>query len=270
MLRLGEQGLVGVLTRTSGNSRGTVVWLNSGSEPHVGPGRAWVEYSRELRVVRLHVDADRLLRMGREPGPGPCPGPTVRPARRGRGGGGGGRAAGARTPAHRPGRSVRGGLDRPAGRPDRQGGRCGRHQSPDVLATRRPGGGRHRLRDQGPPSARDPSLQEAPVGGAVVGPRRPRRASSGRGVVARSHRRHVPILAVFAEGDDGLEFLQDRVGRSWRRVLRGGGPIRSATVAGIDHPMHRHWHRGSMVSAITSWLDVTLPEDPSSRRPASR
>ncbi len=75
-------------------------------------------------------------------------------------------------------------------------------------------------------------------------------------------RRHVPILAVFAEGDDGLEFLQDRVGRSWRRA-QGGGLIGSATVVGIDHPMHRHWRRGSMVSTIASWLEVTLLEDPS-------
>jgi hypothetical protein len=74
--------------------------------------------------------------------------------------------------------------------------------------------------------------------------------------------RRVPILALFAEGDDGLEFLQDRTGRAWRRA-QGGGQIESVTVSGIDHPMHRHWERGSIVSAIGAWLDFNLPGDPS-------
>lgn len=72
--------------------------------------------------------------------------------------------------------------------------------------------------------------------------------------------RRTPVLAVFAEGDDGLEYLQDRTGRAWRRAIRHGS-IGPTTVAGIDHPMHRHWQRGSMVDAIASWLDGTLPVD---------
>jgi hypothetical protein len=39
----------------------------------------------------------------------------------------------------------------------------------------------------------------------------------------------------------------------------GGGQIASATVAGIDHPMHRHWMRESMVATIGGWLDTTFP-----------
>jgi hypothetical protein len=71
-----------------------------------------------------------------------------------------------------------------------------------------------------------------------------------------------PIIAVFAEGDDGLEFLEDRTGRAWRRALRGGS-IGTATVAGIDHPMHRHWMRDSMEATIAGWLDTTFPAQPS-------
>ena len=67
-------------------------------------------------------------------------------------------------------------------------------------------------------------------------------------------RRGTPVLAVFAEGDDGLEYLEDRTGRAWRRARRGG-TIESVSVAGIDHPMHRHWERGSMVRTIADWLD---------------
>ena len=50
VVELGPSGLVGVLTRSTRLSRATVVWLNSGSEQHVGPGRAWVEYARELAL----------------------------------------------------------------------------------------------------------------------------------------------------------------------------------------------------------------------------
>jgi hypothetical protein len=71
-------------------------------------------------------------------------------------------------------------------------------------------------------------------------------------------------MVVFAEGDDGLEFLHDRAGRAWRRALCGG-LIESVSVAGIDHPMHRHWLRGSMVTAISAWLDVNMPGDPSKK-----
>ncbi|MBW4049502.1 MAG: alpha/beta fold hydrolase, partial [Proteobacteria bacterium] len=48
---LSELGLIGVCGRpVSIAEKGVVVFLNSGSEPHVGPGRCWVEYARELNV----------------------------------------------------------------------------------------------------------------------------------------------------------------------------------------------------------------------------
>ena len=75
-------------------------------------------------------------------------------------------------------------------------------------------------------------------------------------------RRQTRILAVFAEGDDGMQYIQDRIARAFRRAQRRGR-IDATTVLGIDHPMHRHWQRGSMVSTIAAWLDGTLPGDPS-------
>jgi hypothetical protein len=71
-------------------------------------------------------------------------------------------------------------------------------------------------------------------------------------------RRQTPILAVFAEGDDGLQYIQDRIARAWRRAS-ARGLIQVTTVAGIDHPMHRHWKRSSMVDAISAWLDTVIP-----------
>ena len=71
-------------------------------------------------------------------------------------------------------------------------------------------------------------------------------------------RRQTPVLAVFAEGDDGLQYIQDRIARAFRRA-RGRGLIDATTVPGIDHPMHRHWQRPSMVDAISAWLDTVIP-----------
>jgi pimeloyl-ACP methyl ester carboxylesterase len=71
-------------------------------------------------------------------------------------------------------------------------------------------------------------------------------------------RRQTPVLAVFAEGDDGLQYIEDRIARASRRA-RKGGLIDVTTVPGIDHPMHRHWKRSSMVDAISAWLDTVIP-----------
>jgi hypothetical protein len=63
---------------------------------------------------------------------------------------------------------------------------------------------------------------------------------------------------VFAEGDDGMQYIQDRIARAFRRARRRGR-IDATTVLGIDHPMHRHWQRPSMVDAISAWLNTVIP-----------
>jgi len=261
-VHLGQQGLVGILTRASGDSRGTVVWLNSGSEPHVGPGRAWVEYARELALSGFTSVRIDFSGWGESPDRGHAPG---RPDDQ-HGVGEVGEVVGAlRELGHR--RIVLAGLCagawialRAALTVEVEGvvainpqmyWQPGDPVEADIVSETRV----RRL----PEIRRNKRLRALGLWWAldVLGARHP------VAVWLRDlQRRHVPILAVFAEGDDGLEFLQDRVGRSWRRA-QGGGLIGSATVVGIDHPMHRHWRRGSMVSTIASWLDVTLLEDPS-------
>ena len=44
-------GLVAIKTTPPSPHGATVVFLNSGSEPHIGPGRAWVEYARALAAA---------------------------------------------------------------------------------------------------------------------------------------------------------------------------------------------------------------------------
>lgn len=261
VLHLGEAGLVGVLTRPVGISRGTVVWLNSGSEHHVGPGRAWVEYSRELALSGFTSFRLDFSGWGESPDRGHAPGRAydqhgvdeVREA-----------VGVLRELGHR--RIVLAGLCagawialRAALTVDVDGvvainpqmyWKPGDPVEADLVSETRV----RRL----PEIRRYKRLRSVGLWWSldVLGVRH--RAASW---LRELERRHTPILAVFAEGDDGLEFLHDRTGRAWRRALRSGW-IRTATVAGIDHPMHRHWQRGLMVTTIASWLDATLPRTP--------
>jgi alpha-beta hydrolase superfamily lysophospholipase len=258
VLDLGTSGLVGVLTRPAGGSRGTVLWLNSGSEHHVGPGRAWVEYARQLALsgftsVRLDFSG-----WGESPDRGHAPG---RPYDQ-HGVGEVGEAVNAlRERGHE--RIVLAGLCagawiglRAALTVDVEGivainpqlyWQPGDPVEADMAETRA-----RRL----PEIQRNRRLGSAGVWSLLdaLGARPP--AATWLGQLAD---RPVPVLAVFAEGDDGLEYLQDRTGRAWRRA-RSQGRIGVTTVAGIDHPMHRHWQRGAMVDAIVTWLDATLPQ----------
>jgi hypothetical protein len=64
----------------------------------------------------------------------------------------------------------------------------------------------------------------------------------------------VPVAMVFAEGDDGIEYLRNRVGRRLLSVLRGGA-VTVEEVPDIDHSMHRAWLRDSIVAAIRRHLE---------------
>ena len=66
---LGPDRLVGVLTRPieAANDQGRLlVLLNSGSDPHTGPGRAWVELASGRGEPGLVHAPPRLERLGRE------------------------------------------------------------------------------------------------------------------------------------------------------------------------------------------------------------
>ena len=259
VVELGRRGLVGILTRPpSGLSRGTVVWLNSGSEHHVGPGLAWVEYARTLALsgcTSLRVD---FSGWGESPDLGHAPGRPydqhgvaevgeIVDALRDSGHSAivlAGLCAGAWI-------ALRAALD-----VDVEG----------VLALNpqlywQPGDPVEANIDTETHVRRLPEIRRHKRLAAIgvwsfldmLGVRPP--ATTWLDALAR---RQTPVLAVFAEGDDGLQYIQVRIARAFRRA-RGGGLIDVTTVPGIDHPMHRHWQRPSMVDAISAWLDTVIP-----------
>jgi dienelactone hydrolase len=260
VVQLGDNGLVGMLTRPKDASRGIVVWLNSGSEHHVGPGRAWVEYARELALFGFSSLRMDFSGWGESPDRGHAPG---RPYDQHGIAEVGEAVIALRARGHR--RIVLAGLCAGAwiglqaaltvdvecviamnpqlywqpGDPveaDIVAETRARRQ-PEILRNKR-------LRSLGLWSLLD-----------VLGFRPPAATWLGQ-----LEARGTYVLAVFAAGDDGLEYLQDRIGRAWQRALRSGW-IESVTVEGIDHPMHRHWERGSMVRVLTTWLDARLPAE---------
>jgi hypothetical protein len=65
------------------------------------------------------------------------------------------------------------------------------------------------------------------------------------------------VALIFAEGDDGLEYLRNRVGRRLARAVAAGA-VRLVEVPGIDHSMHRVWLRGRVVDAIRAQVPSFL------------
>jgi dienelactone hydrolase len=257
VVQLGDDGLVGILTRPPDACRGIVVWLNSGSEHHVGPGRAWVEYTRELALSGFGSLRMDFSGWGESPDRGHAPG---RPYDQHGIAEVGEAVVALRARGHH--RIVLAGLCagawiglQAALTVDVEGvvainpqlyWQPGDPVEADMTETRA-----RRL----PEIRRNKRFKSLGLWSLldVLGSRPP--AATWVGNLAD---RRTPVLAVFAEGDDGLEYLRERTGRAWRRAMRRGS-ISCTTVAGIDHPMHRHWQRGSMVDAIASWLDTTLP-----------
>ncbi len=69
-------------------------------------------------------------------------------------------------------------------------------------------------------------------------------------------RARVPVSMVFAENDDGIEYLRNREGRRSRRVQRSG-IVRAVEVPEVDHSMHRAWLPDRMLAAIDEQLTRT-------------
>ncbi len=258
VLELGAQRLLAIhtvgISSPPSPTAATAVFLNTGSEAHVGPGRAWVEYARGLaarghRAVRVDFQG-----WGESPDGGHAPGrpydahceqDTVSIIRALREQGHErivlvGLCASAwvalRTVLHepvegvlalnpqlywRPGDPVEATmaetrLRRTAEREREQlGGRWGLWSALDLLGAR-PWAGRW--------------LDEL-------------------------RRSGVPVTMVFAAGDDGIEYLRNRLRRRLGRV-EGGGTIAIAEVPDIDHSMHRLWLRGRMLDVLHERLNL--------------
>ena len=258
VVRIGDLGLVGILTSPTGASRATVVWLNSGSEHHVGPGRAWVEYARELALCgysSLRVD---FSGWGESPDHGHAPGrpydqhgvDEVRQIVEFLGKRGhqrivmAGLCAGAWI-ALRAALTVE--MDGVVAINPQLYWQPGDPVEADIVSETRA-----RRQDE---IHRFKTLRRTGLWWFLdaLGLRHP--AATWLRELARTG---TPVMALFAHGDDGIEFLEDRVGRTWARVRRRG-EVDVVVVDDIDHPMHRHWHRSNVVTAVRTWLDTNFP-----------
>jgi dienelactone hydrolase len=245
-VRIGRPGLAGVMTTPAGvEPAATLVLLNSGSEVHVGPGRAWVEYARG--VARAGFAALRVDFRGWGDSP---------------------------DDAHTPGRpydrhtwddtlEIVADLRRRGHRRVVVAGLCAGAWVALKAAT---------LTDLDGVVAINPQLYWQPGDPveALISTTRQRRLPEiehfrREGAELERTQRHpaadwlvelreraTPVLTLFARGDDGLEFLADRLPQEWHRTL-GSGVVRLAEVD-IDHPMHRHWRRDAVIEALLGFL----------------
>jgi pimeloyl-ACP methyl ester carboxylesterase len=255
VVRLGPQRLVGVLTEPASGapSTTTVVFLSSGSESHIGPGRAWVEYARALAML-----GHRCLRVdfrgwGESPDAGTAPG---RPY-----------------DSHCEGDAiaiVRALRDEGCGERIVLVGLCAGAWVALRAALREPLDGVIALNPQLYWQPGDPV--EALMSDTRVrrAPKR-RREELGRryglwtALDLLGHRpwagrwlddlvaSGTPTSMVFAEGDDGIEYLRNRCARRLDRAV-ASGVVRIVEVPGIDHSMHRVWLRGRMIETIATQI----------------
>jgi alpha-beta hydrolase superfamily lysophospholipase len=65
--------------------------------------------------------------------------------------------------------------------------------------------------------------------------------------------KQVHTLLAFATDDDGLQYLQTRCERRLRKVM-ASHVVNMTEVAGLDHPMHRHRRRPEIFAAITDFV----------------
>lgn len=63
----------------------------------------------------------------------------------------------------------------------------------------------------------------------------------------------IPVHLVFADNDDGLIHLRSRLGRRLRRHCRSGA-LQVTEMPGVDHPMHMTWMRPRVVQTFAGLL----------------
>jgi dienelactone hydrolase len=228
-----------------------VVFLNSGSEPHVGPGGAWVDYSRAITAqghAALRVD---FRGWGESPDDGHAPGrPYDRHCLD---------DAIALTDA------LRGEFDRVVLAGLCAGAWIGMHaaqETPvDAIVAINP----QLYWDFGCPveatipqtrARRTRQREREALGGRygvwsaldLVGIR----PMATRWMQALRDRR-TPVAMLFAEGDDGLEYLRNRCARALDRELRLGN-VQVAELGDLDHQMYREWRRDEVAGRITAFV----------------
>jgi pimeloyl-ACP methyl ester carboxylesterase len=247
-VHLGEHDLAAVLTHGATPSRDVVLLLNTGSDPHSGPGRAWVEYSRSLALAGQDVARLDFRGWGDSPH---LESATGRPYDLHHGDDTLSAADALRARGYE--RVVLAGLCAGAW----VALDVARHSRVDaVLALNAQlywarGDAIEALMS----TTRVRRLPEiAEIRRRAEAGEWDRADESGdRPPAARwldeLAERGVPVSLVFAEGDDGVEYLQDRLGR---RIadLSSRGVLRLREVAGIDHSMSRVWLRPAMLDVL--------------------
>lgn len=255
-VHLGEHDLAAVLTHGVTPSRDVVLLLNTGSDPHSGPGRAWVEYSRNLALAGQDVARLDFRGWGDSPH---LESATGRPYDLHHGDDTAAAAAALRARGYE--RVVLAGLCAGAW----VALDVARHSPVDaVLALNAQlywarGDAIEALMST-TRERRLPEIAEirrrAEAGEWDAEDERGDRPPAARWLDELTER-GVPVSLVFAEGDDGVEYLQDRLGR---RIadLRSRGLLRIREVAGIDHSMSRVWLRPAMLDVLAGEIAALL------------
>jgi hypothetical protein len=250
-------GLTAVRCEPSDHRSDTaVVFLNSGADPHVGPGRAWVAYSRELALQGYACFRTDFSAFGESPDGGRAPGrpydphcldDTLRIV------------AALRTRYQRvvlAGLCVGGWFAIQAAQAIHVDGVFALNPQlwwkpglpiiiriPDTIAWRAPMRRRqHWLARVGWYSLLD-----------VMGIR----PMASRWLIAL-RRRHVLVMLSYAENDDGFAHLRDCCARRVAREQRAGW-LTLEEVTGIDHPMFKMWRRPAVVAQMLRFLDSLPP-----------
>ena len=258
--------LVGLLSTPRGVSPeqlGTVVvFLNSGSEMNAGPGRAWVEYA-----ASLHAEGISTLRLdwsgwGESPDGGHAPGRPYDAH---------GVAETLEVLAELRSRGARVVLT----------GLCAgawialevARRAPERDGTSSDGSGLAGVVALNPQLYWRPGDPVEALISTTIERRAPQREREQRwerrrawsvldavGVLNREGRwlrdlgrGRVPVLLLYAEGDEGLVHLRTRLGRRLRRTV-SGGRVRVVEVPDIDHSMHRSWLRDRFHAEIVGFV----------------
>lgn len=248
--RIGRYRLACVETAALGDRRATVVLLNTGSEVHLGPGRAWVEFARDLARSGYEVVRPDFRGWGDSPDDGFSPG---RPF-----------------DEH--------GIDDAVEIVDalRARGRekivlmglCSGAWIAQEVSTRvklegaivmnaqlywQPGEPMEALvKDTRRRRAQEVALYKAH--GAELEQSEPHYTAD---LLARLEQSAVPQLMLFADDDDGLEFLRDRLPKAWSGAL-GSGVFDLVEIVSLDHSMHMYWRRPEVLQAMLDFLSARV------------
>jgi pimeloyl-ACP methyl ester carboxylesterase len=253
-LRLGGKGHVAMLTEPGSGAAAptTLVLLNPGSETHVGPGRAWVELARDLALVGRRTIRVDFRGWGESPDDGRAPG---RPY-----------DEGCEEDTVAIVSELReAGFDRVA-----ICGLCAAAWIVLRVASQSSAAGVIALNPQlywkrGDPVEIDWDLirrrrareirgieRGARIGLWTLLDRLGHRSPAARWLDQLA-RAEAPVHLLFAEGDDGLVYLNGRHARRLHRLCRRG-TVTVSELDGVDHPMHRVWLRPRVAEALADAL----------------